>query len=119
MPDQDFVLGDSRPYTVALTINNVPFNIEPASSIVKAAIISADKKRLIAGPITLVSTTPGSDWTKSTLIVKFPRAMTADVIDRGKALLEVQVTLANADADLDDDDWTWFLPIMLGKGQLA
>ena len=118
MADQEIVLGDSRPYTVALKINGNPFAINPSSDVVKAAIISADKKKLLAGPITLLSTTPGGDWANSTLIVKFPRALTADVAIIGKALLEVQVTFDNADASVDDDDWTWFLPVTLSRGQL-
>ena len=115
----EFILGDSRPYTVDLKINNATFAIDPLTSTVKAALVKNDKKRLLAGPITLSSTTPGADWSASKLVLKFPRATTADVKEIGDHYLEVQVTLDNTDALLDDDDWTWFIPITLVKGNIA
>ena len=115
---QEFILGDSRPYVVNLTINGAPFEIDTLTATVKAALVSSDKKKLLAGPITLVSTYPGSDWSIAKLIVKFPREATEEVKVTGEHLLEVQVTFDNADALLDDDDWTWFIPVELVKGNI-
>ena len=114
----DFILGDSRPYTVDLQINNAPFAIDPITSTVKAALVKSDKKKLLAGPIILSSTTPGADWSASKLVLKFPRATTADVKETGGHYLEIQVTLDNTDAAVDDDDWTWFIPITLVRGNI-
>jgi hypothetical protein len=115
---QEFILGDSRPYVVNLSINGAPFPIDPLTSSIKAAIVTSDKKKLLAGPITLASTSLGADWSISKLIVKFPRAATSDVKVTGEHLLEVQVTLDNTDAQLEDDDWTWFIPVELVKGNI-
>lgn len=113
----DFILGDSRPYTVTLTINGAPFAIDPATSTVKATIVDARMRTaLVETPVTLSSTTPGADWSASTLVLKFPRASTADIMTTGKAYLEVQVTLDNATPGVDDDDWTWHFELNLIKG---
>lgn len=116
---QEFILGDSRPYVVNLSINGATFPIDPQTSTVKAALVSGDKKKLLAGPITLSSTALGADWAISKLIVKFPKTTTADVKVTGEHLLEIQVTLDNADAQLEDDDWTWFIPVELVKGNIS
>lgn len=116
-----FVTGDSRPYTVNLTIGGEPFTIPPTAT-VKAAIVSANlQETLTPAPLTLSSTTPGSDWTVSSLVVKFPRSSTAGIVVQKKelkALLEVQITFDNPDAAVDGDDWTWHLPITLTPGRI-
>lgn len=107
----DFIIGDSRPYEVVLLINEETFPIDPSCT-VKAAIVSFDKKTaLTSDPITLSSTTPGSDWTDSKVVVKFPRESTKSIIVVGKAYIEVQVTI-------DTDDWTWHIPITLIPGTI-
>ena len=115
---QEFILGDSRPYVVNLSINGATFPIDPLAATVKAALVKSDKTKLLAGPVTLSSTTPGADWSVSKLVVKFPRAATADVKEKGDHLLEVQVTFDNADTNVDDDDWTWFIPVTLARGNI-
>jgi hypothetical protein len=116
-----FVTGDSRPHTVTLTINGTPFDI-PSGAVVKAALVSADRQRVLTpAPITLSSSTPGSDWAESTLVVKFPRASTVDIAVPGKlmkAFLEIQVTFDNPDVLLDDDDWTWHIPVEIVPGKI-
>lgn len=107
----DFIIGDSRPYEVVLLINGETFTID-TSYTVKAAIVSSDKKTALSSdPVTISSTAPGSDWTESKVVVKFPRENTKSISVFGKAYIEVQVTL-------DTDDWTWHLPITLIPGTI-
>ena len=116
----DFIIGDSRPYTVNLTINDEPFVIDPVKDVVKAAIVSTEKKALSSAPVTLASTLPGADWATSKLTVKFPRASTAAIKEIGKALLEIQVTFDGLNVDEAEwDDWTWFLEINLVKATIS
>ena len=107
--------GDSRLYTAELFIpdeNSVdaPFVIDPVADTVQLAIVSKDLTTRYTEPLTLVSTTPGADWSKSIVAFKFPRAATADIVfpssgkQELKAILEVQVTF---DALGVADDWTW------------
>ena len=115
----DFIKGDSRPYTLKPTINNLPFNIDPLTCVVKAAVVSNDKKKLLSSDtLTLLSTTPGSNWVESTLIVKFPRSYTVDITNTGPALIEIQITFNATTPDVEGDDWTWFFPINLVKGNI-
>lgn len=114
-----FILGDSRPYTVEPKINKSTFTIDPTTSEVKAAIVSTDKKKMLTPSyITLSSTTQGSDWSISKLIVKFPKDYTKDITIVGKALLELQVTFKSSVEGIEDDDWTWFFPIELVRGNI-
>lgn len=114
----EITLGDSRPYTVNLTINGEAFAIPSTTSTVQAAIVAADKKTaLTAAPLSLSSSAPGADWDQSKVVVKFPRAATATITTVGKAFLEVQVTF-NASDESAADDWTWHIPITLGGGTI-
>ena len=116
----DFIIGDSRPYTVQLTINDLPFVIDPVKDIVKAAIVSTEKKALSVTPVTVLSTLPGADWTTSKLTVKFPRASTSGIKEAQKALMEIQVTFDGQNVDEAEwDDWTWFLDINLVKATIS
>jgi hypothetical protein len=115
----EITLGDSRPYTVNLTINGAAFAIPSTTSTVQAAIVAADKKTaLTSTPLSLSSGTPGADWEHSKVVVKFPRASTATITTVGKAFLEVQVTFNAASDESAADDWTWHIPITLGGGTI-
>jgi PKD repeat protein len=114
----EITLGDSRPYTVNLTINGAAFPIPSTTSTVQAAIVASDKKTaLTSAPLSLSNSTPGADWDNSKVVVKFPRAATATITTVGKAFLEIQVTFNAAAADADD--WTWFIPITLVAGTIV
>lgn len=111
-----FTTGDSRPYPMQLTINDQPFEI-PISSVVKAQIISSDKKKVLSSsPAICLSSDTDADWATSKVSVKFPREATASIRIQGDALLEVQVTLGSGDSA---EDWSWFIPIELEKGHIV
>ena len=114
----DFVVGDSRPYVVQLTINEESFVINPVTDMVKAAIVSEDRSRLLCtSAILLSSAAPGGDWAESKVVVKFPRAHLSGVKKATEAVLEVQVTFGYAD-EATADDWTWFIPVNLVLAQI-
>lgn len=111
-----FTLGDGRPYPFQLTINSEVFEI-PINSLVKAQIVSEDKKKVLsAAPAVCSSTDANADWATSKVIVKFQRDDTSEIKIQGDALLEIQVTFVNGS---DKDDWTWYIPIELEKGHIV
>lgn len=114
----EFVTGDSRTKLVQLKINKATFAIDPGS-VVKAQIVSEDRSKILTlTPATCSATKPGADWTKSLVAVKFPRESTSEIRVNGKSLaanLEVQVTL---DPQSDPEDLTFYLPIVIIKGNL-
>jgi len=115
--NQEFITGDSRPYVVNLKINDVNFEIPIATSSIKCAIVSVDKKTIYSSaPLIVQSNIIGSDWSESTIVVKFQKKSTSDITYQGNALLEIQVTF---NVNLDDEyDLTWFVPISLVKGNV-
>ena len=117
----EFVVGDSRPYPVQLTINGAPFEIDPLTDTVKAAIISTERNRLLStSSISVTDALPGSDWLASKVVVKFPRSQTASIKKATPAILEIQVTFNGQEADQTTwDDWTWFIPVELVLSQIA
>jgi hypothetical protein len=107
----DIIIGDSRPYAVNLTIAGEAFEI-PDASTVKAALCTLDRSRALSEIVTLSSSATGADWAESKVVVQFPREAFAAATSanyQGKALLEVQVTLANG-------DWTWHIQVNLVRG---
>lgn len=114
----EFVTGDSRTKLVQLKINNATFAIDPGS-MVKAQIVSEDKSKILTlNPVTCSATNHGADWTKSLVAVKFPRESTSEIRVNGKPLaanLELQVTL---DPISYPEDLTFYLPIVIIKGNL-
>ncbi len=117
----EFVVGDSRPYPVQLTINDDPFEIDPLLDTVKAALTDPEGKRLLCtSAIDVTSDLSGSDWTASKVVVKFPRSQTAAIKKAAPAMLEIQVTFNGRSADQTTwDDWTWFIPVELVLSQIA
>lgn len=113
----DLITGDSRPYTVNLSINSLPFEI-PTDSNVYISLISGDKKKVLIAPITAESDATGADWATSKIVFKFTREQTAalTVADKTKALLEIQVELPDGTTI---DDWTWWIPITILKGTIV
>jgi len=112
MPNAQIVTGDSRPYTISLTIDGQPFVITSGVDTVKAAIVSADRKTVLATASTLSSSTPGSDWAASRVVYKPSRTDTAGILTQA-ALIEVQVSFNGT------DDWTWFIPATVVQGNVA
>lgn len=113
MSNPQIVTGDSRPYTVTLTIDDNPFAINSGVDTVKAALVSLDRKTVLAAAIALSPATPGSDWAASKVIYKPDRAATSAITSQGPALLEVQVSFGGT------DDWTWFIPVILIRGNVT
>ena len=115
----EFIVGDSRPYAVQLTINGEPFVINPVTDTVKAALVSKDGSRLLCtSAITVADSLPGSAWNTSKVVVKFPKSQTASIKKAVEAQLEIQVTFNAADGD-NASDWTWFVPVELVLAQIA
>lgn len=115
----EFIVGDSRPYAVQLTINDAPFVIDPLTDTVKAALVASDKKVMLSSAAIVVSNTlPGSAWATSKVVVKFLRSQTAGIKKAQSALLEIQVTFNASDEDAADD-WTWFIPVDLVLALIA
>lgn len=110
MPDAQIVTGDSRPYTVTLTIDGEPFAITPGVDVVKLAMVTPDRKTILVPAVTLSSTTPGSDWAVSKLVFKLGREVTGAIAYQGLVLLEIQVSFGGT------DDWTWFVQTRVVKG---
>ncbi len=113
-----FVTGDTRTKLVQLEINELPFVIDPSST-VTAQIVNKEKtKALTTEPATCLSTMTGATWATSLVAVKFPRASTAaiKVAGDGMANLEVQVTL---NPIVGPEDFTFYIPITLVKGNLS
>lgn len=112
-----FVTGDTRTKLVQLEINELPFIIDPTST-VTAQIVNKEKtKALTTEAATCLSTMTGAVWATSLVAVKFPRASTSaiKVTGDGMANLEVQVTL---NPIVEPEDFTFYIPITLLKGNL-
>lgn len=106
-----FTTGDSRMYSINLFMpDGSTFVIDPVADTVQVALVSKDLVTRYTDPLTLLSTTPGSDWSKSKVAFKFPRSATAGITfpssgkQELKAIIEAQVTF---DALGIADDWTW------------
>lgn len=112
MSSPQIVTGDSRPYIISLTIDGAPFAITDGVDTVKAGIVSADRKTVLAEAATLSASTPGSDWGASRVVYKPTRSATTGIVTQS-ALIEVQVSFNGT------DDWTWFIPAMVVQGNVA
>jgi hypothetical protein len=113
-----FVTGDTRTKLVQLSINELPFEIAPTSS-VTAQIVSKDKSKILSSEIaTCESDMAGADWATSLVAVKFPREATAAIKVTGEEIsanLEIQVTI---DPLVEPEDITFYVPIKVIKGNL-
>lgn len=112
MPDPQLVTGDSRPYTISLTIDGQPFVITDGVDSVKAGIVSADRKTVLAAAISLSASTPGSDWSASKVVYKPSRTATTGIVTQA-AFIEIQVSFGGT------DDWTWFIPVTVVQGNVT
>lgn len=105
------VTGDNVAIPVQLTKDGAAFDI-PTSKVVKAMLVGRNSsEKYMESPVTLISTTAGSDWTKSLVVVLIPGTATAGITYQGKAILEIQETVETGVVDE-----TWFLPVMIRKG---
>lgn len=62
-----------------------------SSADVKAALLSRDHSKLLAGPVALGSTTTGSDWDNSLVVAKFSAQDLAGLTENAHVVLEIQV----------------------------
>lgn len=103
----EIITGDDEVIPVTLKKNGATFAISGTAQI-KAAIIDQSHTRVLAGPVTVSPTTPGSNWASSLLIVEIPGTQT-EKLKAQQAKLEIQV--------LDDGrKKTWHVPANLKKG---
>ena len=84
------VTGDDAVFTAQLKKDDSTFSID-AGATVKAMLVSLDRTTSYSAVVTLSSSTTGSDWVHSLVIVVFSAAETTAITNLGSALLEVQV----------------------------
>lgn len=116
----EFITGDSRSKYAQLQINSQPFTI-PSNSVVTAQIVNSSKTKVLSASVfTATGTRLGEDWGTSLVVLKFRREDTASIkISSSKGLtafVEVQVTI---DPEGDAEDYTFYIPIVLVRGNLA
>lgn len=102
-----FVLG------VQLTKDGQGFAIPPGAT-VKAAVVTARRDTVLAGPVEVDYAQPGSDWAGAVVVVKLTEAATGAIPHLGPALLEIGVT--------DPGGFkhpSWFIDVLIVKGNLT
>ena len=103
------VAGDDLQIPATLFKNGSVFNINPGA-IVQAAIISFDHSTVLAGPVTIASSSDGNDWNNSRIVAEFTSAQTSG-LPEGGGKLEVQVD--------DNGKTTWFSPLKIIASTIA
>jgi len=93
------VSGDDTAISITLKKNNATFDIPTATATVTAAVISTDKRTQYITGTSVISSTQGSDWPNSLVVVEFTSTQTS-TLPTGGALVEVQVE--------DNGKLTWF-----------
>ena len=97
--------------TIDPKIGKQPFIIDPAK-VVRAILVNSDNTaKYMATPVTVSPATPGSDWTKSLIMILFPGAATSEIDFQGRANIEIQVAMEEG-----VDDRTWLQPVLIKKG---
>lgn len=99
----EITANDGCKVPVTLTKDDLVFNI-PTDAEVKAALISRDRTKLIAGPVVLSSAAAGSDWANSLVVVDMSAADLAGVSAKALVEIEIQVTESGG------DPVTWYHP---------
>lgn len=103
------ITGDGASLPTTLRINGATFTIQ-SSAIVKAAIIDNSHSVVLAGPVSVLEATTGSDWANSKIVPVFSENQTAS-LPVGSALVEIQVD--------DGGKTTWHTGINIEKGLIS
>lgn len=82
--------GDDWTPQVTLTENNGSAYAVPSGATVRAAITDQDGLNILAGPVTVLEATSGSDWPNGVIVPIFPAAQTVN-LPTGYARIEVEV----------------------------
>lgn len=104
--------GDDVALYIDLKKDGATFAI-PSDAVVKAAIITTDRNKILAGPVDVLQATPGGDWSVSRVVATFSSAITEliQVRDSATALpatVEIQID--------SDGKLTWSANIEILKG---
>lgn len=104
------VLGDDSGLNLTLKKNKKTFAIS-ADAVINASIVNVDHSEVLAGPITIDKSVPGTNLDQSLIVVEFTGAETESILAEGDALIEVQVD--------DVKKKTWFVEAYLIKGTIS
>jgi len=105
----ELTTGDDITFPVQLTKDTTSFTISNLA-IVRASIISKDKRLILIPPIPVLETNIGSNWASSLIMVSFTSAQTILIKNYGSNLLEIQVN--------DNGKHTWFTNINILQGTI-
>lgn len=103
------VAGDDAVFAVTLKKDNAVFSID-SSAVVKAAVISQDRTRVLCGPVVCSNTSLGANWPSSLVMVLFPSNLTSTITQDKAGILEIEVN--------DGGKLTWFSDLRITKGMI-
>ena len=112
MSNIELITGD--PLVKIITLSKITaageatFNIPTTGAPVTVAVVSSDHARRLTDNAVLSSSTPGSDWSASKIVVEIPKEQTEAIDEFGFALLEIQVD--------DGGEITWFHGVTIING---
>ena len=82
--------GDDENISAQLLRDGSTFTIATDST-VKAAIVTAARGAILAGPVTCSSSATGAAWTTGLVVASFTSAQTGAITTYGPAILEIEV----------------------------
>lgn len=106
----EMVTGDDFLEPVTLKKNGLTFTINPSAS-VKAALVKRDRSGILIAASVCSANAPGADWAQSRIILPFTALQTSDVMEFGRAIIEIQVD--------DGGKKTWFTTLEVIKGFIS
>ncbi len=112
----EIVTGNGFELAVELQKNHKTFAI-PAQTVLQAAVVSRDNKTLLAGPVNINLSAPGTDTAASMIIVQIPAALTSQITRYGPAKLEIKMT-ANPGTPEEFSHPSWFIDVLIVKSQI-
>lgn len=104
--------GDDWTPAITLTQNGSVYAV-PSGATVRAAITDQDGLTVLAGPVTVLEATSGSDWPNGVIVPIFPAADTVN-LPTGYARLEVEV-----EADGNVSTWSNARVIKIEPGTIV
>lgn len=104
------VTGDDALFICEATKDGASFVVDPSAT-VKAALVSLDGERVLIDPVTCDVAHEQADWAVSSIVVVFPKSLTAGVDEYEDATIELQID----DAIVN----TWFFPVYIKKGNIS
>jgi len=109
------VTGDDSLLPTELFKDDIAFLIN-SSAVVKASVVSKDRKTIILDPVIVSISETGSDWVNSLVVPKFASADTGAILSNqlGSALLEIQVDETVSGGGKQ----TWFATIKILQGTI-